>query len=89
MSAIRVFDCIFSIIGLILLSPLFFVIVLMIKTTSTGPVFYNQSRVGKNGKDFKLFKFRSMYTNADKKGLLTVGGKDNRITQRRLLSSQI
>ena len=48
--------------------------------TSGFPVFYLQSRVGKNGRDFKLFKFRTMHTNADKKGLLTVGGHDPRVT---------
>lgn len=45
------------------------------------PVFYLQTRVGKNGKDFKLFKFRTMVTDSDKKGLLTVGGRDPRVTK--------
>lgn len=44
------------------------------------PLFYLQTRVGKNGKNFKLFKFRTMHLNADKKGLLTVGGRDPRVT---------
>lgn len=44
------------------------------------PLFYLQIRVGKNGKDFKLFKFRTMHLDADKKGLLTVGGRDPRVT---------
>lgn len=48
--------------------------------TSGFPIFYLQTRVGKNGKDFQLFKFRTMHLNADKKGLLTVGGKDPRVT---------
>jgi lipopolysaccharide/colanic/teichoic acid biosynthesis glycosyltransferase len=52
-----------------------------IKMDSEGPVFYLQTRVGKNSKDFKLFKFRSMRVNADKSGLLTVGGRDPRITR--------
>lgn len=47
---------------------------------SKGPVFYMQNRVGKGNRDFKLFKFRTMYTDSDKKGLLTVGGRDPRIT---------
>jgi lipopolysaccharide/colanic/teichoic acid biosynthesis glycosyltransferase len=80
MKAIRILDCAFSIIGLILLSPVFLVVALLIKLSSKGPVFYKQNRVGKNGEDFKVYKFRTMYTDADKKGLLTVGGKDNRVT---------
>jgi len=52
-----------------------------IKADSKGKVFYKQTRVGKNGKLFSLFKFRSMITNADKSGLLTVGGKDPRVTK--------
>jgi len=60
--------------------PLFIVIGILMIVTSGFPVFYLQSRVGKNGKDFKLFKFRTMYVNADKKGLLTVGGRDSRVT---------
>jgi lipopolysaccharide/colanic/teichoic acid biosynthesis glycosyltransferase len=50
-------------------------------TDSRGGIFYFQTRVGKNNKDFKLFKFRTMRTGSDKKGLLTVGAKDNRITK--------
>lgn len=80
MSFIRVFDIVFSLLGLILLSPLLLGIALLIKLTSNGPVFYRQVRVGRGGSDFRLFKFRSMYTDADKKGLLTVGGKDSRVT---------
>lgn len=49
--------------------------------TSGFPIFYLQTRVGKNGKDFMLFKFRTMHTNADKQGLLTVGGHDPRVTK--------
>lgn len=45
------------------------------------PIFYLQTRVGRNGQDFKLFKFRTMHTDADKKGLLTVGGHDPRVTK--------
>ncbi len=48
--------------------------------TSGFPIFYLQTRVGRNGRDFKLFKFRTMHANADKKGLLTVGGRDPRVT---------
>jgi lipopolysaccharide/colanic/teichoic acid biosynthesis glycosyltransferase len=77
---IRFLDLIFSFFGLILLSPFFLVIIIWIVLDSQGPVFYRQLRVGKNGKDFKLLKFRSMYVNSDKKGLLTVGKSDSRIT---------
>ena len=81
MKIIRGFDIIFSLIGLLILSPVFLLIVIIIKVTSKGSAFYKQSRVGKGSKDFWLFKFRTMYVDADKKGLLTVGGRDNRITK--------
>ncbi|MBN8697192.1 MAG: sugar transferase [Bacteroidetes bacterium] len=77
----RLFDIFFSLIGLILLLPVFFLIAIIIVADSRGGVFYRQTRVGKDAKDFRLFKFRSMRTDADKKGLLTVGGKDSRITR--------
>ena len=80
MKIIRGFDIIFSLIGLLILSPVFLLIVITINVTSKGAAFYKQSRVGKDSKDFWLFKFRTMYVDADKKGLLTVGGRDNRIT---------
>jgi len=76
----RIFDLIFSIAGLILLSPVFLIISLLIKLDSKGPVFYKQLRVGKNNSDFRLLKFRTMRTDSDKSGLLTVGGRDPRIT---------
>lgn len=77
----RVFDIVASIIGLIFLSPLFLLIAVWIKCDSKGPVFYRQTRVGQGNKDFDLYKFRSMFTDADKKGLLTIGGHDSRITR--------
>lgn len=80
MTIIRGFDIIISIVGLIILSPLFILLFLSIKFSSKEPVFYKQMRVGKNLKDFWLYKFRTMHTGADAKGLLTVGGRDNRIT---------
>jgi lipopolysaccharide/colanic/teichoic acid biosynthesis glycosyltransferase len=76
----RLFDIICSLSGIIILSPLFFGISLLIIINSGFPVFYFQTRVGKGNKDFKLFKFRTMFANSDKKGLLTVGGRDSRIT---------
>ncbi len=77
----RIFDIFCSLVGLVLLFPLFIVIYILIISESKGGAFYIQSRVGKNGKNFNLFKFRTMYINSDKKGLLTVGGKDSRITK--------
>lgn len=76
----RLFDILASLTGLIILSPFLLLISLAVVLSSGFPVFYLQTRVGKNNKDFKLFKFRSMANNADKKGLLTVGGRDPRIT---------
>lgn len=78
---IRFFDIIFSIIGLVILSPIFIVLYLLIRIESQGGGFYSQERIGKNGKPFKLFKFRSMRIGSDKKGLITIGEKDNRITK--------
>ncbi|MDN5210970.1 sugar transferase [Fulvivirgaceae bacterium BMA12] len=77
----RLFDILFSLILIIPLLPVFLIIAILVKLDSKGPVFYLQTRVGKQNKDFKLFKFRTMYTDADKKGLLTVGHRDNRITR--------
>jgi len=76
----RCFDIIFSIIGLVILSPILLVIAITIKIDSKGPVIYKQDRVGKNEIDFKIYKFRTMRLNADKLGLLTVGDRDPRIT---------
>jgi len=76
----RMFDFIGSFIGLIILIPFFIIIAILIKLNSKGSVFYKQQRVGLNNTNFGLYKFRSMYINADKKGLLTVGGRDSRIT---------
>jgi lipopolysaccharide/colanic/teichoic acid biosynthesis glycosyltransferase len=78
---IRFFDLLFSVIGLILLSPLFIIISLWIKLDSSGPVFFIQTRVGRFGQDFKLFKFRSMHCKMEQSGLLTVGERDPRITR--------
>ena len=78
---IRFFDFILSLVGLVVLAPIFVVLAIWIKTDSKGPVFYKQVRVGQNGIDFGLFKFRSMVVDADKKGLITVGGRDPRITR--------
>jgi lipopolysaccharide/colanic/teichoic acid biosynthesis glycosyltransferase len=77
---LRILDVLFSLLGLIILSPILLIMCLWVKFDSAGPIFYIQKRVGLNGNDFNLFKFRSMRVNADKLGLLTVGGRDPRIT---------
>lgn len=77
----RTFDVIASGLGLLLLSPLFLIIAIWVKADSPGPVFYRQTRVGRGNRDFRLFKFRSMRVGSDKKGLITVGGHDPRVTR--------
>ena len=77
----RTFDLIASSLGLLLLSPLFLMLAIWIKIDSEGPVFYRQVRVGKGNRDFRLFKFRSMRVGSDGKGLITVGGRDPRVTR--------
>lgn len=61
----RIFDFIAAVCGIIVLSPLMLVIAALIKLEDHGPVFYKQTRVGKNGKKFEMYKFRSMFVNAD------------------------
>ncbi|NOU16859.1 MAG: sugar transferase [Bacteroidales bacterium] len=78
---IRFFDIIFSLVGLILFIPFFLIISTIIIFDNYGNVFFLQKRVGKNNVDFTLYKFRTMIVNSDRKGLLTVGAKDNRITK--------
>ena len=78
---IRFFDILFSILGVIILTPFFIIISLFIICTSKGTIFYTQKRVGKNNKDFTLFKFRTMHPKADEEGLLTVGERDARVTK--------
>ncbi len=77
----RLFDVVSSGLGLIILSPLFAILSIWIKMDSKGPVFYRQVRVGKDNKDFRIFKFRSMRVGADKGSLVTIGGHDPRITR--------
>lgn len=79
---IRLIDFIASLFGLILLLPIFLLIAFWIKLDDRrGTVFYKQTRVGRNGIDFGLYKFRSMYADSDRQGLITVGGRDPRITR--------
>lgn len=77
---IRFFDVVFSVLGIVFLSPLLIIVYIMIIIESKGGGFYTQQRVGLNGIDFKLIKFRSMAVGSDKKGLITIGGNDTRIT---------
>jgi lipopolysaccharide/colanic/teichoic acid biosynthesis glycosyltransferase len=77
----RLLDIIASLLGLVILSPFLFIISILVLVSSPGGIFYGQIRVGKNGKDFRLWKFRSMRPDSDKKGLLTVGGRDPRVTR--------
>lgn len=77
---IRFFDIIFSLFGLILLSPILFILYICIRLESKGNGFYKQMRVGQYSKDFHVIKFRSMRIGADKQGLITIGGRDPRIT---------
>ena len=78
---IRFFDIIFSALGLVVLAPVFAVISLKIRLGSKGGSFYIQERIGKDGKAFGLYKFRTMRIGADNEGLLTVGEHDQRITR--------
>ena len=77
----RTFDFLASLFGLLLLSPLILCIAVWVKCDSKGPIFYRQVRVGKDGREFKLLKFRSMRMGADRAGLLTLGDRDPRITR--------
>ena len=78
---IRFCDIVLSCLGLLLLSPLFVVVAVWIVIDNPGPIFYRQMRVGKDGKDFGLLKFRSMRIGADKESLITIGEHDSRITR--------
>ena len=77
----RLFDIIFSALGLVILSPLLLIIWLLIVLESRGGGFYTQERIGKDGVPFRLYKFRSMRPDSDKGSLITIGGHDSRITR--------
>ena len=77
----RLMDIVISGGALLVLWPVLVLIALAIKIDDPGPVFYRQVRVGKNGKEFRIYKFRTMVVDADKKGLQITVGKDNRITR--------
>ena len=77
----RLFDIIFSALGLVILWPLLLIIWLLIVLESRGGGFYTQERIGKDGVPFRLYKFRSMRPDSDKGSLITIGGHDSRITK--------
>ena len=77
----RLFDIVVSFLILLILSPVMLVLAIAIKLDSKGPVFYRQIRVGRYNKDFKIFKFRTMVQDADKKGLAITLNEDPRITR--------
>ena len=77
----RIFDFLAALILLIILSPIMLILAIMIKLESKGPVFYRQERITRYGKKFRIFKFRTMVQDADKKGALVTMGQDPRITK--------
>lgn len=77
----RLFDIFFSLMALLFLWPFLLLLSLLILFGSEGGVFYRQIRIGKNFREFYLLKFRTMRPGSDKQGLITVGGKDSRITR--------
>ncbi|PJB18373.1 hypothetical protein CO116_00090 [Candidatus Falkowbacteria bacterium CG_4_9_14_3_um_filter_38_19] len=78
----RLFDVFFSFLGLIFFSPLLILLTTLIKLDSPGSVFFRQERVGKNGRIFKIYKFRTMEKDAEKKGVhFTTPSTDPRITK--------
>lgn len=77
----RILDILCSFVVLVLLLPVWLVVALLIVLESRGGVFYVQKRVGKDNRDFNLYKFRTMRPDSDSKGLLTVGARDSRITR--------
>lgn len=81
MLAKRIFDIVFTLPGVILLSPIFMVIAVWIKLDSPGPIFFRQTRVGKFGKLFFIYKFRTMYVDAESRGKQITVGNDSRITR--------
>jgi lipopolysaccharide/colanic/teichoic acid biosynthesis glycosyltransferase len=81
MMAKRLFDCIASTFGLLVLSPVFLVLAVWIKLDSSGPVFFRQERVGLGGKLFRIYKFRTMVSDAERRGLQITVGSDARVTR--------
>ena len=81
MIAKRVFDLFFTVLGMILLLPVYMFVALWIKIDSSGPVFFRQERIGKNGVPFQIFKFRTMVVDAESRGTRLTVANDSRITK--------
>lgn len=81
MVAKRLFDLFFSSLGLVVLSPLFLIVALWVKLDSPGPVFFRQIRVGRYEKPFRIYKFRTMVDDAEKRGSQITVGSDRRVTK--------
>lgn len=77
----RIFDFLLSLFGIIILSPIFIIVSIAIKLDSKGRILFLQKRVGRYGKEFNIYKFRTMVTDAEKLGKQITVGKDNRITK--------
>ena len=77
----RLMDIVISGSALLVIWPVLLIVAIAIKIDDPGPVFYRQVRVGRGGKTFRIFKFRTMVVDADKKGLAITVGRDNRITR--------
>ncbi|TBN06546.1 sugar transferase [Hyunsoonleella flava] len=77
----RIFDLVFSFLGLVILFPVLAIIAIIIKLDSKGPILFIQERVGQYNKEFNIYKFRTMYVKSQKKGLLTIGDNDSRVTK--------
>ncbi len=77
----RGFDFIFALLGLVILFPLLLIIAIIVKLDSKGPVLFIQERVGQYNIEFNIYKFRTMYVKSQKKGLLTIGDNDSRVTK--------
>ena len=77
---IRLLDIVLSLLGLLFLLPIFVILAVWIKFDSQGSIFFRQIRVGKDGRDFRIYKFRTMIVNAEKMGIITIAERDPRIT---------
>ena len=77
----RIFDFVASLIGIIIISPILTIVAICIKLDSKGKVLFLQKRVGKKGKPFNIYKFRTMVSDAEKLGKQITIGKDSRITR--------
>jgi len=77
----RVFDFISSLSAVVFLSPLLLIVAILIKLDSKGPVFFRQKRIGKDGRIFRIYKFRTMVQNAERIGDKITKGNDPRITR--------